>query len=156
MGKIEYENYTINYIHLREGRCIHAEEIKSIDNIPKDIYPSRMKKLSHITKTEYKIISESDKIEERLHINDKVKIENEDLTIEKVIQCENGNVICYTNKLIDKIIDKESLELADNIYNQVCKNFLLYHKSRRAIEHEKLLRAEEEEKNSKKWWQFWK
>jgi hypothetical protein len=135
MGKVQYIKYTVAY----DFKCSDIDYFYGIDygyerfknkyiiyttnNIPSNInniiifpYPYPM-----VIKEENNIISETNNIEERLHEGDKVKINDKEWFIEKVVQCDNGDVVCYINDVIEKIEDMESKNNAEKIINEIYK-----------------------------------
>jgi hypothetical protein len=149
MGNIEYTKWYVSMYYTEFG--IMEEKIRSINEIPKNIdkyVHIRVKK--EVDKTEYKIIKESNSIEERLHENDYIKINDEELYVLRVVQCDNGDVICYTTKTIQDIEDTNSRDNAYIIKKEIEKRKLEY------ILRQKPQNKIQEIMSKKKWYQFWK
>lgn len=152
MGEINYTRYYISMYYTEFGFV--EEKIYNIGEIPKEnIDKYRRVRIEKETyKREYKIIKETDNIEEKLHEKDCIRINDEELYIARVVQCDNGDVICYTYKVIKEIEDTDSKKTAEMIEEEIKK---------RKIEYNKHCQQGKEDKAKaivlkKKWYQFWK
>ena len=88
----------------------------------------------------YETYFESDGILYRLHTGE----EFEGNIIEKVEGKENGDIVYYTDKILNIDLNESSKnELQDNLY-KMTQNI------------EEQVREEYDKENEKKWWKFWK
>lgn len=153
MGKINYIRWQVSFYSTNKEDYIYNYNlynlygINTIDDIPNNIKDIDLRIYTCTYDTKYKLIKESNTIEEKLHEQDKVKINDEELRIEKVIQCDNGDVICYTDKIIQEVEDEESVKNKNTILNEIKK---------RQAEYNENLKVLKQQKNNKKWYQFWK
>ncbi len=154
MGQINtVENYCLctytNDIYRKPYPCLLSKEINSFF-IYSQLKPF-IKNISGIIKinkeTKYGKILETDLIKEKCLENSCVKLDNEEYCINKVVQCTNGDVICYTNKVIEEIQDEKSLEVC----NKIIEDFEKYR-----IQRMKQKREEKKSYKNKKWYEFWK
>lgn len=129
----DYQRYSKEVIDDFSSYCKY--EIHNIDHI--------IGIEQYIIKTEYTKILETDLIQERCLEYSYIKLDDEkEYMINKVIQCANGDVICYTNKVVKEIQDEKSLEIC----NKIVKNFEEYQKEKSKLNIKK----------KKKWYKFWK
>jgi hypothetical protein len=103
--------------------------------------------IHHDTLKEWKPISETDKIQETLTLERKVLIKDKELRIEKIVQKDNGDIICYLDTVVEIIEDRLSKDMAEDTFT----NYQEAKKQREEhINKEKIIICK------KKWWQFWK
>mgnify|MGYP000955483336 CR=1 FL=1 len=146
MGVIETKFYYLSYNYKINGKydaidnCFNRKSILNMNDFYKicnDIEKLYIKTIIDIS--DYKMIKESTDIQERILEHSKVKINDEELYIEEVVQCDNGDVVCYTNKILKTIDDEESKKVANELIIK-CQDEL----------------DKQKQENNKKWWKFWK
>lgn len=153
MGKIEYIEYVVRYrIPYRYSSMANYESEKSfniihnINDIPSFSTKGSPHPCRNVSDVKYRIMKESDNIEEKLHRGEIVEINDEELIIEKTVQCDNGDIICYIDKVLEKIIDEDSLKNTNEILEEIKKRRKEYYDNKNKVK----------TKNKKKWYQFWK
>jgi len=135
MGKILHIRYHLLGYYKNSPICyIFDDKLKSNNYVIRN--EKNMNYYSHvfidkcIKNIEWKEIYSTELIQERLDIGNYVLVKGKKLKIEKIIQKDNGDVIVYLDKVIEKIEDKESRKEAERLLNVYT------------------------EKRNKKWWKF--
>ena len=147
MGKIlhiEYQFIGKNYDNLfwDDIKSIIEDENNLLHNNYDCVYINES-----IKEQEWGELSTTDLIKETLDLEKYVLINNEELIIEKIVQKDNGDVIVYLDKIIDRIENEESKKETEKLFNIFKEKQNLVNKKER----EKLLKE-----LNKKWWEFWK
>ena len=143
MGKVIQKEYYVkyaNYDTLDYCTVLNKEHIKclALNQQGRSVI---FKRYNEVIK-EWKEIGSSELICEKLNLGNLVLINNEELEIEKIVQKENGDVICYLDKIINKLDDEESLELSNKLMDLYNIEALKFTKQKMYL--------------NKKWYKFWK
>jgi len=117
------------------------EDNKYIQYLYRELNHHRSTKIKTISEfVSYETYFESDDILYRLHAGD----EFEGNIIEKVEGKDNGDIVYYTDKILNIDLNESSKSKFKSNLDEMIQNI------------EEQVREEYDKKNRKKWWKFWK
>ncbi len=140
MGEINAVLYLCKYKYKNDNICEFT--LRSLDELKKCYKYIDKVYITHDTTCtiDYEIIKETKDIQERVLRGSEVKINNETLFVKRIVQEDNGDVICYTDKII-KVLDANENDKHKKLAEKILKEYN---------------EMKIQEQNHKKWWQFWK